>query len=605
MAAREKLEGQIFGDFKLVAYIGDKQYRCKCINCNDEIKDLRAANIKNGIGVTCKLKKAPPVDLTGQTIGEWKVLEYLGNRRYRCMCSCSTPENPVIRDVLKVNLMNGSSTSCGHKRIKYSAKGIKPGDKIGEWTFLEKVEYQWKVQCSCGKVAIRGASDIIKGRSKSCGHGYNEFEDISGQEFGLWKVLKYIGNQYYLCECQCDNKTQKEVRKADLLRGASTSCGCNRREKAKDTLLMRYGEIAPTLAGKNNRTPEQVNALLSKENLLAFIVNVQTKYNSKITSGILSEHLSVGLNQTLKWLHAYELEDSVLINSGKSTGEIELYEYIRSVYSGIIIQSDRNTLAGKEIDIHLPEIKLAFEYNGTYWHSSILKHYKFHQDKVLHCKEKGIRLIHVYEYEWVDTVQREKIKKFIHNLISDNIKRLYAREFQVLEINSDIANIFLDRYHLQGKVNSPINLALCKDNKIYCVMSFGKPRFNNDCEYELLRLCYYPDVRIIGGAEKLFKYFVDNWNPQSIISYSNIDKFTGEVYNKLKFNFVEITSPNYIWVEANTHNVLTRYQTQKHKLIDQGLGIEEQTEDEIMTSLGYYKIYDSGNLKFIWNRDIA
>ena len=49
--------------------------------------------------------------------------------------------------------------------------------------------------------------------------------------------------------------------------------------------------------------------------------------------------------------------------------------------------------------------------------------------------------------------------------------------------------------------------------------------------------------------------------------------------------------------------MLTRYQTQKHKLLEQGLGTSEQTEDEIMYGAGYIKVYDCGNLKLEWYKN--
>ena len=61
-----------------------------------------------------------------------------------------------------------------------------------------------------------------------------------------------------------------------------------------------------------------------------------------------------------------------------------------------------------------------------------------------------------------------------------------------------------------------------------------------------------------------------------------------------------ITKPNYVWVNKSTNTVLTRYQTQKSKLVGIGLGTNEQTEDDIMSNAGYIKIYNSGNIKFIW-----
>lgn len=67
---------------------------------------------------------------------------------------------------------------------------------------------------------------------------------------------------------------------------------------------------------------------------------------------------------------------------GKSKIEKEIVEYIKTIYNGIIIENDRtqilNRLTNKmlELDIFLPEIKKAIEFNGTYWHSSDYAKYK-------------------------------------------------------------------------------------------------------------------------------------------------------------------------------------------------------------------------------------
>ena len=105
---------------------------------------------------------------------------------------------------------------------------------------------------------------------------------------------------------------------------------------------------------------------------------------------------------------------------------------------------------------------------------------------------------------------------------------------------------------------------------------------------------------VIGGTAKLFKYFTSKLSPKSIITYCDIGKFSGKTYSNLGFNRVSITEPNYVWVNPKTNDVLTRYQTMKHKLIEKGIGYINETETEIMERLGYYKIYDCGNMKFTW-----
>lgn len=101
----------------------------------------------------------------------------------------------------------------------------------------------------------------------------------------------------------------------------------------------------------------------------------------------------------------------------------------------------------------------------------------------------------------------------------------------------------------------------------------------------------------------MFRYFVERYNPTSIITYTNIAKFTGDIYTKLGFNsngINSITDPNYIWYDITSKTIIPRYKTQKHKLIEAGLGKETQTEDEIMKELDFLKIYDSGNLRLEW-----
>lgn len=86
MSGRIDLTGQVFGDIQVIKYIGGKKYLTQCLKCG-ETKELYGHNIRKLIGTTCSNDKKV-VDLTGQVIGEWTVLEYIGNKKYLCRCSC-------------------------------------------------------------------------------------------------------------------------------------------------------------------------------------------------------------------------------------------------------------------------------------------------------------------------------------------------------------------------------------------------------------------------------------------------------------------------------------------------------------------------------------
>jgi hypothetical protein len=106
------------------------------------------------------------------------------------------------------------------------------------------------------------------------------------------------------------------------------------------------------------------------------------------------------------------------IGDSKSIKEKDLFEFINNNYSGDIIQSYRD---GLEIDIYLPELNIGFEFNGLYWHSDKFKEKNYHLDKTNHFKNKGIRIIHIWEDDWVH--KQEIVKSQISNIIgcSDKI----------------------------------------------------------------------------------------------------------------------------------------------------------------------------------------
>lgn len=595
MAKWIDLTGQIFGDFKAIEYLGDKRWVIQCTICG-EVKEIYTYNMKKLVGVTCQKKKPPTIVINpGDRFGEWEVLSYEGNKKYLCRCSCGN-EKLVFRE----NLLNGSSTSCGHNKNHY---GDLTGKQINEWTVLGKEGYLYKCQCSCGKIQLVGQKDLMSGRSKQCGHGYNIRTDITGQKFGKWNVIKYLGHQMYLCQCSCENHTTRAIKKAALLNGQSTQCGCSKHDKAQQTLLERYGDIGPNRVN-NPRTPEQIKAVQQKENLKAFIL--EHSDSGVIPQTDLATLLGVGLQRASVLVREYGLEDLVQFNCSQSEDERNLARWLSDLDCKVVTR-DRQLLDGKEIDIYLPDYKIGIEYNGNYWHSYPVKDMKYHQDKSIQAAKVGIRLIHIFEYEWKDSEIQKKIKNYLYDIVkSGSIDRIYARNTVVSEISPAEQYKFQDKYHLQGRATASIHLGIYQDadkdkKDLLGIMTFGKPRFNSQYEYELVRMCFKPKVSVVGGAQKMFKYFLNKYKPKQILTYSDISKFTGGVYKQMGMRAVQdnsMTVPNYVWVRPQDSCFLNRYQTTKQKLIDSGLGSDDQTEDDIMTWSGYVKVYDCGQLKY-------
>jgi hypothetical protein len=288
------------------------------------------------------------------------------------------------------------------------------------------------------------------------------------------------------------------------------------------------------------------------------------------------------------------------INSNVSGKETLLFKLINELYCGKIVQNFK--IERQEIDIYIPELNLGFEFNGLFWHSELYKPNDYHQNKTVLCEKNGIRLIHIYEDDFDNKL--EIIKSLIKNILGYSTK-IPARKTEVRMLNTQEIKKFLEKNHLQGYTPSSINLGLYYESNLVSVMSFSKMRgiFRNkkqDNNYELVRFCNILDTSVIGGASKMFNHFIRNYNPNSVMSYCDISWATGRVYENMGMKLIGITKPNYYYII--NHNRESRIKYQKHKLVKDGFDIKK-TESQIMLERGYYRIYNSGNKKFIYTKN--
>ena len=278
--------------------------------------------------------------------------------------------------------------------------------------------------------------------------------------------------------------------------------------------------------------------------------------------------------------------------------EIELENFIKNNYDGLIKFSDKEIIKPLELDIYLPELKLAFEFNGLWWHNELNKENNYHLNKTEECEKNNIQLIHIFEDDWL--YKKDIVKSIILNKLNKS-KKIWARKCQVKEISNNVYRDFLDNNHIQGYINSKIKIGLYYNNELVSVMGFGNYRIamgkkkTNRGEYELLRFCNKLSTNIIGGASKLFKYFTEKYKPIEITTYADRCWSKGELYKTLGFNFVSKTQANYYYIIEGIRNF--RFNFRKDKLIKQGFD-SNKTEHQIMLERGIYRIYNSGNLKF-------
>jgi hypothetical protein len=271
------------------------------------------------------------------------------------------------------------------------------------------------------------------------------------------------------------------------------------------------------------------------------------------------------------------------IDKHQSGKEIKLYNLIKSLYNGKIIQNFK--INKQEIDIYLPDLSLGFELNGIYWHSDKFKSKNFHKEKSEFFLEKGIRIIHIWEDDFDSKFNI--IKSKIINLIGKSNK-IWARKCHVRKVTDiNLIREFLDNNHIQGRVNSNLKLGLYLGDELVSLMTFdhfeGRKRIPEN-QWNLNRFCNKLGHSVVGGASKLLKYFINNYNVQRIISYADRDWSSGDLYQKLGFNKVSESKPDYKYL-VNDKRV---HKSNFKKSIT---GLSE-------SNLDIYKVWDCGKIKF-------
>lgn len=361
------------------------------------------------------------------------------------------------------------------------------------------------------------------------------------------------------------------------------------KQKIKETNLKKYGD--------NTYQP-----IKNKENLNAeFIVNNLLNNDGNLEIETILDYYECSRNYWVTKIRPLIAGEVTIVRRfGKTQSEIA--NFIRKHYNGSIIQDDREKLNGLELDIYLPDLNFAIEFNGNYWHSfnPCNKDVKNkHVEKTNLCENQGITLFHIWEYEWDNARTRSIIKSMILNKLNKNTK-IYARNCEIREVSTSESKEFCETNHIQGNANASVKCGLYYKNKLVFLMTFGKPRFNKNYDWELIRSCSLKHHTVVGGFQKLLNHFQKNQKPSSLITYANRAYSSGDVYEKTGFRKLKNTPPSYSYWKPNTKTLLSRYQTQKHKLKNVLEHFNpNESEKKNMQNNGFRILYDCGNKIFI------
>jgi hypothetical protein len=282
-------------------------------------------------------------------------------------------------------------------------------------------------------------------------------------------------------------------------------------------------------------------------------------------------------------------------------------DFIKTFYTKEVQTDTFKVISPLQLDIYLPEEKFAIEYCGLIWHSSKFKHdNNSHKNKLEMCEKQGIRLLTVFEDEWIH--KRPIVESRIKNALGCTSTKINGRDCETREISTSEALNFCEDYHIQGRGHCCIAYGLFYNSELISVISFSKPSIAKGAtsemyDYELNRFCSKPDITIIGGASKLFSAFIKFNQFEKVLTFCDLRWGTGSVYEHMGFKYIGRTKPNYYYFGEPTQGKrVHRYVFTKQRLLERFGGSPEDTEHILAEKAGLSCIYDCGHAKYEYTR---
>lgn len=497
---------------------------------------------------------------------------------------------------------------------------------------LKQYGVEYSTQRSSVKEKINKSTFESQGAKRyiQTNDGKNKYKQTCLEKYG-------VENAY-----QSNEKKQK-IRQTCLEKyGNEIPCKTSTiKEKMKNNSLNKYGTLYPVqsnivkskiLDSWKNKSSEDIQTIINKTKQTKLKRYGNENYVNKeqikesLNNRSFEEKQQTSLLHMQNWISKSDKEKQEILEKRKQTNQFKYktnwyvenidktknHGSISKLNLNFVKQLNENNincnlefkLDGKSFDIKVNNTLI--EINPTYTHNSTKgamfsnNQYisdpmpkDYHLEKSLLAEKYNYFCLHVFDWD-----DKEKI---IYRFLPK--KSVYARNCELREVNKKECDAFLNNYHLQNTCRGQvIRYGLYHNDELVEIMTFGKSRYNKNYNYELLRLCSHKDYHVVGGSEKLFKRFLKDYNPQSIISYCDYSKFSGEVYKRLGMTFVKLTKPNKIWSKGKvkiTNNLLNQ------RGADQLIGTHDgkgTSNKDIMIREGWAEIYDCGQKVFEYKR---
>lgn len=314
-------------------------------------------------------------------------------------------------------------------------------------------------------------------------------------------------------------------------------------------------------------------------------------HHHKKTLTEISNEYNIPISSLSKW--ASKL-DVVVHPYYTSYEQLEIYNFL--IEAGVTVELNNRSIISGELDLYLPDYDLAIEYCGLYWHSDLYKDKNYHKRKYDKCNSIGIRLITIFQNEWIEN--RELIKtKLLHIIGISTGSKIYARKCNIVEPTTREVRHFMDTYHIQGYgTGGKYTIGLVHDSKLVAVMSFKK---ENKLTDSVLLERYATSEHIVGGFSKLLKHATHTLNKLGIIkisTFADLRWSRGQLYIDSGFVEVSRVKPDYAYIRnARLYHKFNF----RHKKLKNITGYDPTiSESQNTKNMNIHKIYDCGKIKY-------
>jgi len=247
-----------------------------------------------------------------------------------------------------------------------------------------------------------------------------------------------------------------------------------------------------------------------------------------------------------------------------------------------------------ELDIFIPDKSIAIEFHGAMFHDAFgkdgEKHKRLPKFKYELCKQRGIRLIQIYEFDW--TNKKDQIKSLIKNSLGIVERRVFARKCEIKEVSNDVAQSFYAQYHLKGRSPTSIfHKGLYLDKELLMVISVGKEGRGATDRYSVTRMCVKAGIQVVGGLSRLTSYILNKYKELSTLI--DLLTFNGNSWITSGWKIHRVNRPTYVYFDKE----------KRCKVDKQKFSSVKNESTAVKNTNKYCQLWDCGKLRLIISID--